>query len=83
MDLKLEENFSRLLKNVLNIATVNRRCLFTAELERIVQMENAYVSARPKRKMVLVQRLSTLDSIYTNIHNLGMIFTRFRILAVF
>ena len=75
MDLKLEENLFRLFKNVLNIAVTNRRCLFTAELERtdVQMMEHAHVGARLKRKMVLAQRLTTQDTIYTNIHNLAMI----------
>ena len=83
MDLKLEENLFRLFKNVLNIAVTNRRCLFTAELERtdVQMMEHAHVGARLKRKMVLAQRLTTLDTIYTNINNLGMIYVGFRILA--
>ena len=46
-------------------------------------MEHAIVIARPQRKMVLVQRLGTLDTIYTNIHNLGVIFVAFRIFAVY
>ena len=45
-------------------------------------MEHAHVGARLKRKMVLAQRLTTLDTIYTNINNLGMIYVGFRILAV-
>ena len=75
MDLKLEENLFRLFKNVLNIAVTNRRCSFTAELERtdVQMMEHAHVGARLKRKMVLAQRLTTQDTIYTNIHNLAMI----------
>merc|ERR1719458_1435044 len=36
-------------------------------------MEHAHVGARLKRKMVLAQRLTTQDTIYTNIHNLAMI----------
>ena len=46
-------------------------------------MEHAIVIARPQQKMVLVQRLKTLDTIYTNIHNLAMIFVEFRIFAVY
>ena len=71
MDLKPQEHLFRLLKNVLNIAMAYRRCLFTVELERpdVQMMENAYVFARPKQKMVLVQRLTTLDSIYTNMQH--------------
>ena len=82
MDLKLEENLFRQFKNVLNIAVTNRRCLFTAELERtdVQMMEHAHVGARLKRKMVLAQRLTTQDTIYTNINNLGMIYVGFRIL---
>ena len=84
MDLKLEENLFRLFKNVLNIAVTNRRCSFTAELERtdVQMMEHAHVGARLKRKMVLAQRLTTQDTIYTNIHNLAMICIGNSILAV-
>ena len=42
-------------------------------------MEHATVIARPQQKMVLVQRRRTLDTIYTNIHDLGVIFVEFRI----
>ena len=46
-------------------------------------MEHAIVIARPQQKMVLVQRRRTLDTIYTNIHDLGVIFVEFRIFAVY